>query len=117
MSSISSAVIRWNIVNWLLGLRFFAACNASESARGFGKNRSANNSALLLWLVCVVGLFSLRRSGGIGTLSDGAQLLNLAQRSSFHKSFCLCAVAAIARLQLLDFTFSTFFVAEFIACL
>jgi hypothetical protein len=85
------------MVNSQFGRCFLAACNASGSARESGKNRSANSSALLLWLFCVPVSFSLRCSGGIVVLSGGNQLLNLAQRSSLHKSSCLCAVAAIAR--------------------
>jgi hypothetical protein len=104
------------MVNSQFGRCSLAAYNASGFARESGKNRSANSSALPLWLFCVPVSPSLRRSGGIMVLSGDNQLLNLAQRSSLHKSSYLCAVAAIARLQLLDFASSTVFVTNLAAC-
>jgi hypothetical protein len=104
------------MVNSQFGRCFLVVCNASGFARGSGKNRSANSSALPLWLFCVPVFSSLRRSGGIVVLSGDDQLFNLAQRSSLHKFSCLCALAAIARFQLLDFAFFTVFITDLAAC-
>jgi hypothetical protein len=107
MPSISSAVTLWDAACEPLGGCSTAASSSCISACNLGKKRSANNPDFPWWVVWRLFAPSHRCSGGIVMLSGGTQLRSLAHFSSFQRSFCLCAVAATARLQLLFFALFT----------
>jgi hypothetical protein len=107
MPSISAAVTLWNAACEPLEGCSTDASSFCISAYGLGKKRSASNPDFLWWMVWRLFAPSHRCSGGMVMLSGGIQLRNLAHFSSFQRSFCLCAVAAIARLQLFSFALFT----------